>query len=152
MKTIYNILLYRCINMIIMLFPSVLYTGVIMIDICFGMSCESIYWIGNIILLLLVFSILYGNTIIKIQVSENFNKFLFYYHKPYKMEWIESTIKGFLLVCIIVFAPVYIFLLYGIIQCVYIVLNERHLSICEKLNDKCYFYILKYKKKRTSEN
>lgn len=134
MNKINTILIDRCIKVIVMMIPSFFWISIVMLDICVGIAHNTYAIIINIILGLLIFTMLFLNEMIKITFLENtFEHIQYTLIKPNKHNIIHGLITGLPLVLILFFMPYWMFILYGVIQFFYIILDKEHLSIMERI-------------------
>lgn len=133
MKNLKEILIKRCIKIIIMLLPSILWGTLVMYDICFGVSHFMFTIITNIIIAILCFSMLFMNTILTIRFTNDFEHMECEFKKVNFSSLCYGFITGLPLVLLLFFTPVWIFLLYGLLQCFYILADKDHMSVMERL-------------------
>lgn len=128
------VIVNRCIKIIIMLIPSLLWGTLIMCDICFSISHVIFNAITYTIMMVLCFSMLFLNSILKIEFPENcFENMQYEIKKPNKEELIYSFITGLPLVLILFLTPIWMFIIYGIMQFIYIIIDKEHMSLMERL-------------------
>lgn len=133
MHEIGAVIVKRCMNIIIMFFPSLLWGTLIMYDICFGVS-HLIFKIASYTLQgMLILSMLFMNKFLSITFKEEFRFMQYELKKPNWHDLLEAFIIGLPLVLILFFTPIWLFLLYGVIQFFYILADHEHMSIMERL-------------------
>lgn len=134
MNEIGIVIVNRCIKIIIMLIPSLLWGTLIMCDICFSISHVIFNAITYSIMMILCFSMLFLNSILKIEFPEySFENMQYEIKKPNKKELIYSFITGLPLVLILFLTPIWMFIIYGMIQFIYIIIDKEHMSLMERL-------------------
>lgn len=134
MNEIGIVIVNRCIKIIIMLIPSLLWGTLIMFDICFSISHVIFNAITYTIMMILCFSMLFLNSILKIEFPKySFENMQYEIKKPNKEELIYSFITGLPLVLILFLTPIWMFIIYGIMQFIYIIIDKEHMSLMERL-------------------
>lgn len=134
MNEIGIVIVNRCIKIIIMLIPSLLWGTLIMCDICFSISHVIFNAITYTIMMILCFSMLFLNSILKIEFPKHsFENMQYEIKKPNKEELIYSFITGLPLVLILFLTPIWMFIIYGMMQFIYIIIDKEHMSLMERL-------------------
>lgn len=137
MNKIGIVIVNRCIKIIIMLIPSLLWYTLIMCDICFGISHFFYNVLTYLIIFMLCFSMLFLNSIIKVKFDDNsFEHMQYEIKKPKKEELFYHFITGLPLVLILFLTPIWIFIIYGFIQFIYILIDSEHMSLMERLYEQ----------------
>lgn len=153
MNEIGIVIVNRCIKIIIMLIPSLLWATLIMCDICFGISHVIFNMVTYLIMTLLCFSMLFLNSILKIEFPDNsFENMHYEIKKPKIKEIWYRFITGLPLVLILFLAPIWVFIIYGFIQAIYIIIDKDHMSIMERLYHQGQKLILHINIKRFKSN
>ncbi|NBK97478.1 MAG: hypothetical protein EOM50_05590 [Erysipelotrichia bacterium] len=149
MKHISFILVNQCLKITTMLFPSMLWVSLCMLDIYFSISHVVFTWLSYLLMLILALSILFTNRILTISYdNENFEQLVYQWQKINVHRFIQGIFTGTPLLMIIFYTPIWLLLIYGIIQIFYVLLDKEHLSMMERLYSVVIKEVIHFKIKK----